>query len=408
MEEEKNELYRFRIFDLKEETPCEDSPLPKARSGHRVVYNAGSIYSFGGFNPEVDLEDAELMTDPFWDQSRPLFKELWEFNLATKRWKKIRIQGDIPDQLASHTACSHPAVRDNMVIYGGTGSPFGTATSSSLVTCNLETGNFTRIPTLLSHGEPLALYGQAIVLDDKGCLYTVGGTTGFQYYMDVNRIDLTSRVPEWEMLSSSRDPEEPYPRYRHELCVYKNTLYVMGGGTSYSVFGFFEISTFSLDDNLWGRIKTEADRNVTIDMSDNGYPDPRRCHGTAQIDNQVYIFGGYDGDYIFDDIWKLDLDTLQWIRLPVNLNNPVYFHASTVSEEGKLLMFGGVDNIENNTRTNKVYSTWLKVPSLRSMSWEAVQHYIQDIGKIQPTALRELGIPEDCVKRVKTERALIG
>ena len=37
----------------------------------------------------------------------------------------------------------------------------------------------------------MALYGQSIALNSDGCLYTFGGTTGFQYFMDVNRIDLT-------------------------------------------------------------------------------------------------------------------------------------------------------------------------------------------------------------------------
>ena len=32
----------------------------------------------------------------------------------------------------------------------------------------------------------------------------------------------------------------------------------------------------------------------------------------------------------------------------------MYFHAVTVSGEGKMVMFGGVDSIEQNTRTNKV------------------------------------------------------
>ena len=29
----------------------------------------------------------------------------------------------------------------------------------------------------------------------------------------------------------------------------------------------------------------------------------------------VYIVGGYDGNTIFGDIWRLDLLTLQWIKL---------------------------------------------------------------------------------------------
>ena len=40
-------------------------------------------------------------------------------------------------------------------------------------------------------------------------------------------------------------------------------------------------------------------------------------------------------------------------RLRIELPLPVYFHAVTVSGEGKMVMFGGVDSIEQNTRTNK-------------------------------------------------------
>ena len=73
-----------------------------------------------------------------------------------------------------------------MIVYGGTGSPFGTTTSTDIVVCNLKSGYFTKLAVLPSEEEPDSLYGQAIVLDSDGVLYTVGGTTGFQYYMDVN------------------------------------------------------------------------------------------------------------------------------------------------------------------------------------------------------------------------------
>ena len=47
-------------------------------------------------------------------------------------------------------------------------------------------------------------------------------------------------------------------------------------------------------------------------------------------------------------------DWLTLCRLRIELPLPVYFHAVTVSGEGKMVMFGGVDSIEQNTRTNKV------------------------------------------------------
>ena len=57
------------------------SEAPRARSGHRIVYYNGQIYTFGGYNPESEALDEHL------------FKELWKFNLITKEWKKIAITG---------------------------------------------------------------------------------------------------------------------------------------------------------------------------------------------------------------------------------------------------------------------------------------------------------------------------
>ena len=58
----------------------------------------------------------------------------------------------------------------------------------------------------------MALYGQAVVTDSKGLFYTVGGTSGFHYFMDVNMLDLSCSPPVWTSLyrlSGVRDEPEP-------------------------------------------------------------------------------------------------------------------------------------------------------------------------------------------------------
>ena len=74
------------------EKTCRKGEAPRARSGHRIVYYNGQIFTFGGYNPESTAEQ--------------LFKELWKFNLITKTWQSIKITGDIPNTLASHTGKS--------------------------------------------------------------------------------------------------------------------------------------------------------------------------------------------------------------------------------------------------------------------------------------------------------------
>eukprot|EP00088_Acartia_fossae_P030476 TRINITY_DN3145_c0_g2_i14.p1 TRINITY_DN3145_c0_g2~~TRINITY_DN3145_c0_g2_i14.p1 ORF type:complete len:419 (-),score=42.95 TRINITY_DN3145_c0_g2_i14:221-1477(-) len=402
-------IYKFCLFRTEGPDLCEGSPIPKARSGHRIASYNGKIYSFGGFNPKILEEDEEMLEDPFWNESRPLFKELWEYNLSSCTWRKIDVKGTIPNQLASHTAIFHPSQSGRLLVYGGTGNPFGSVTSSAIHVCDVNTGIFTKLNTASSTGDPMALYGQSITIDETGCLYTVGGTTGFQYFMDVNVIDLNSCEPSWQRLNSTADPSEPFPRYRHEIAVYKGKIYLLGGGTSTSVCGFQTIPTFSIDENFWYATKTSHDRNVTIDEGDgNGYPDARRCHGLVQSGNQVWIVGGYDGQDIFNDIWNLDLANFSWKKIDLDLPKPVYFHGVTLTEEGRLVVFGGVDCIQNNTRTNDIYSFWLKVPSLRSMAWEAVKFYIPKINRLPKGKLREIGVPMDYIATLSGGQALCG
>ena len=254
---------------------------------------------------------------------------------------------------------------------------------------------------------PPPLYGQAVITDQQGRLYTVGGTSGFTYFMDVHMLDFKLSPPRWSCLYRlSGVSGEPEPRYRHELCLWEDQLIVLGGGTSFSADTFQFLPTFNISRREWTRTRTRPDPTATIDMSEDGFPDRRRCHSAVQQGENVWIFGGYDGTEIFGDIWQLHLPSRQWRRLSQELPVPVYFHAMTVSEEGRMVMFGGVDDIDNNTRTNCVFSCWLSIPSLRSMAWEALCHYTPDIGSLPSGVLVEQGVPRDCVDLLDSQETV--
>ena len=89
-EKKEENMYTFHLFQFKEVCMQEhgeklntlylsqvgpiEGPSPKPRSGHRIVYHKGKIYSFGGFNPTVDGADPDLKGDEYWQDSKPLFK----------------------------------------------------------------------------------------------------------------------------------------------------------------------------------------------------------------------------------------------------------------------------------------------------------------------------------------------
>ena len=53
----------------------------------------------------------------------------------------------------------------------------------------------------------------------------------------------------------------------------------------------------------------------------------------------AYIFGGYDGTDIFGDLWRLDLDTLVWKRLPNDMAEPAYFKGTAITPVSSDIFF---------------------------------------------------------------------
>ena len=263
----KTRTFTFSKYTFQEIVPSSDMK-PKPRSGHRIVHYKGRIYSFGGYNPLIDGNDPDMAADQFWAESKPLFKELWELNLSTREWTKCEMRGEVPEQLASHTAINHPGQPSTMIIYGGTGAPFGLTTSNTVVTCDLDTQTFSQLEldeTDFGQGWPMPLYGQAVT-SDNGRMFTVGGTSGFTYFMDVHMLDFRVCPPQWSCLyrlSGVRD--EPEPRYRHELALWEDKLYVLGGGTSFSANRFEDLPTFCVPEKRWYYTRTKPDPQATID-----------------------------------------------------------------------------------------------------------------------------------------------
>ena len=63
--------------------------------------------------------------------------QLWQYNIHSKRWKKLDMSMSlaIPDQLASHSTV---VVKDKMLLYGGTGAPFGLTTSRDVYVMDMH------------------------------------------------------------------------------------------------------------------------------------------------------------------------------------------------------------------------------------------------------------------------------
>lgn len=398
LEDSSCRVYKFQPFRT-QRVSYRFEKIPKPRSGHRIVCDDRNVYSYGGYNPQLN-DDPDLMDDFEWNLSKPLFKELWKFNCATSKWKKLSCE-NVPDVLASNAVILSGKI---LMVFGGTGVPFGARCSQHLYLCDLSEEEKLSFHKVDATGHiPPPLYGQAIVLNGQH-LYTVGGTTGYEYSADVHRLNLTSKVWE-EVYICKGSANEPGGRYRHELVFDGMRIFVLGGGTAVEAFGFKEIYAFNIVRNVWECFTTHPDPKILNTRTKGGYPAPRRCHSAVKIPGinvSVMILGGYDGNYMFGDAWKLDLVTLQWTRLfNCSSPRPVYFHSSAVTPKGKLFTYGGIiEKSQNIVRTSDMCSIWICVPKLKDICWEAILYYHKDLHTLSESELRRLGLPYEYVQKL--------
>ncbi|ESO88776.1 hypothetical protein LOTGIDRAFT_125466, partial [Lottia gigantea] len=353
---------------------------PDERSGHRIVVTDANLYSIGGYNPN------------FWDEHNdettyyPLFRELWKFNFATRLWTQLETQSTMPYELASHTVVLD---RCNMLMFGGTAIPFGESNSNDLNVCNLSTASW---KLYTCYGDlPTKKYGHAMSMQDD-LVFVVGGTSGYRYNMDVHQLNL--KTLKWTQLSGKEyKSAHPESRYRHEIVYRDRELYLIGGGTAIEQYSLDKIPVFHTVNLKWKELKTKPDPI-------KGFPAPRKCHSCMKLNNEIYICGGLLDRKIADDIWKLNLVTIQWTKLSAFLPQPVYFHAASVTSLGCMYIFGGVSKIDVE-RTNGLYKIWLKIPPLTEMCWQLLCDTI-DMKYINSEKLLDMGVPSLFVDRLST------
>lgn len=390
------QVFRFRPFELKRvKYKCSTKTgrtRPYARSGHRIVCSDSAIYCFGGFNPNMAVVNED-------DEASCLFQELWRYDIVRKEWTLVMGPNhDLPQELASNAMILQG---DTLIVFGGTGFPFGVNCSNRLYVCQPE-----RKPKEMAQIEvkgdlPPAQYGQTILYHD-GHLYTIGGTEGFDYTCDIYRLNISNRT--WECAYACRQDvrDDPPGRYRHEIAFDGDKIYIIGGGTSDSAFSLASIPTYHLKRNKWTYTVTKPDPN----LPPPGVPSARKCHSCVQYPTdsgtEVVVAGGYDGRIYYADIWKLNLSTFQWRLMQKSvLPHPLFFHDAAASNAGCMFIFGGIKlHSNNNVRTNIVFKMWTTIPKLSEISWEAILHYCPNLAGISKSNLLEMGIPLKFVQRV--------
>ena len=91
------------------------------------------------------------------------------------------------------------------------------------------------------------------------------------------------------------------------------------------------------------------------------------CWKTTSTNSGTYFLSQRGPDPLFSlDIWRsyagevYSLNIRQWTR-SIDLLNPIFFLDMMVASKGKMIMFGGVDDIENNIPTSVGFTAFVSI-----------------------------------------------
>ncbi|KAF8317991.1 galactose oxidase [Clavulina sp. PMI_390] len=137
--------------------------------------------------------------------------------------------------------------------------------------------------------------------------------------------------------------EAPSKRVGHASALFDSTLIVWGGDTMATAQDVLDSSLYLLDLDFreWIRVKIAGD-----------VPPARYGHAAAMCGSKFYVYGGQEGDTFFDDMWSFDLDSCKstwsplWERVTIQPGAPSPSRRTghaMITYEGKIYLFGGTD-----------------------------------------------------------------
>jgi hypothetical protein len=177
-------------------------------------------------------------------------------------------------------------------------------------------------------------------------LVVFGGGDGPAYYNDVYVLDTVNfRWSKPAILGDGRAGDRyPSKRRAHTACLYRNGIYIFGGGDG--VRALNDVWRLDVSDTTkmsWKLISAPSSPAT----EDNSKPKARGYHTANMVGSKLIIFGGSDGGECFRDVWIFDAATSLFspVAIPPSASFPRLSHTATIVGS-YLFVIGGHDGVE--------------------------------------------------------------
>lgn len=265
-----------------------------------------------------------------WD-ARTCFNNLFVLDADAFYWSVPRVIGEMPMPLRAMT-CT--AVAKKIVVFGGGDGP---TYYNGVYVLDTLTCRWTR-PRILGDKVPCPRRAHVACLYKNG-IYVFGGGDGDKALNDIWRLDVSDATKmAWKLISSpdksrgSAHDCRPNARGYHTGNMSGSKLIIFGGSDGAECFD--DVWIYDVETHIW--------KAVDISVAFR-----RLSHTATLVGSYLFVIGGHDGDGYCNDVLLLNLVTMTWDKRKVYgkaLSGRGY-HA-TVQHDSRLLVIGGFDGTE--------------------------------------------------------------
>ena len=273
-------------------------------------------------------------------------------------WSRAPVSGSAHTALRAHTTT---LVGSNVFVFGGCDSR---ACFNELYVLDAD-AFYWSTPHVVGD-VPVPLRAMTCTAVGKK-LVIFGGGDGPAYYNDVYVLDTVNFRWSRPRILGDRAPSK---RRAHTACLYKNGIYVFGGGDGVRALNdIWRLDVSDVNKMSWKLISgpSLADRSpATASGGRETVPKARGYHTANMVGSKLIIYGGSDGGECFNDVWVYDVDSHVWktVNIPVTFRR--LSHTATIVGS-YLFVIGGHDGNE--------YSNDVLLLNLVTMSWDKRKVY---------------------------------
>ncbi|KII60359.1 Kelch domain-containing protein 10 [Thelohanellus kitauei] len=296
--------------------------------------------------------------------------ELLSFNTISGIWKHHYPPIEIKDTCLSSSICS---VGNLVYIFGGDCfDDHQYRQTNSIVSFDITNSTWNVVYPHTNNYDPNTPPPMCCnyLLYNNGSLYVFGDT--------IYRFCLKSLT--WFLMPQNGLK----PTYNRQIfgTVYKNRIYCFEPPQAEKT-RFKDIFIFDLSTLIW--------TSRSMSSRDKQYPDDRHYESWAFSGNVGFMSGGirpYTTYKINSDIWRIDLECVEWRKLENSLNPSVYDHSMAVIDDSYLYSFGGY---HNECWINTLERFTVQPPTLYRLCLESIcqSPNLRNYTKILPAAIAD-------------------